>query len=734
MDATQFNVALTPAFPPNLALGGIDSSPEPITTFSNLAAASISTNTNNDTNNTTTNTQAVPTPTTSISFGGKTARSRYLCCSDRSTVSIWDLKKSARVRNWAVNQPCIQSCLDPSDTLVCALLGRSDDQEATATSARGRKSAMTFVELFHLKKGYKVGTLEASSSGSSSNGGEIGISSCFGFPNENSGTCVVGTQTGSLLQWDLGSISSTSKSNNPIALEPQRIWTERHIGSISQVEFSPLNPSLLASCGSDGRVAFHDLTSGGGSTIQDLSVWDHLVPPAQPVSSSVLTNGLTTVAFYQDGYQWAVGTENGLCLLYDLRMNRGDPIQTLSLTNGTTRGRNVSVTKICFCPDFESLSTRAKTPRTGKRSRKDGVAASSNGMVNNDTLPEALASSVTRTGDPSSVRRDNGVTDQRISSTNQSTMVLPQEESINEFIGNTSSSVVRDLFDQRQERSRQQQQLQEEENMQLGHQQEMANLVHSPPVQKQSLDQQLESNIDRNTDIPSNTTTFTTTQSSPSTMTSPLPISPPQASKSKPSSLQTMQDSFSANITITDSKEENVTNQDNYLDSEMNTSLQVEETIKSMDRFYDRIQKSNSQQEQASSAVGESNDGNTHIEFGRENIPTTSCEAHVFPSSQKEHMTVNDYAHIEAKFTKVSNLALNLYNTYTSHLNSCMRRMMFKKLSKTLLTLYVTTWKNQFKTFIPTVCVNFNASQKKLWHYWKSKDMIRGKFWRRIVN
>jgi len=277
---------------------------------------------------------------TSISFGGKAAKSRYLCVSDTSgAASVWDMKKISRVRcfkmkhvsntttdtNTTTNTnarnmgrpSCIKSCMDPSDTHVVALHG-------TSPSCPMNNIA---VELFHLKSGSRVALLNTRPNLYG------GGADCFEFSDVSDGTLLVGARDGSLLLWDCSISGIKSGTGNGIGNAPVKVLEQRHSAAITDVAFSPMNKVLAASCSMDGTVGFHDIHSQ--QTIQTVTPWDG------HTGNSSGRGGLTSFAFHHDGYTWAVGTETGTVFTYDLRQTGQGPLCTMDLTSSESSSSSI---------------------------------------------------------------------------------------------------------------------------------------------------------------------------------------------------------------------------------------------------------------------------------------------------------------------------------------------------------------------------------------------------------
>ena len=258
---------------------------------------------------------------TSISFGGKSAKSRYLCVSDEGgSASVWDMKKISRVRcfkmkslenNNSLRPSCVKCCMDPSDSYVVALHGDS--------SVMNRSNRIA-LELFHLKTGGRQAMLKTPEHAYG------GGADCFEFSTSNNGQLLVGTRDGSLLLWDCSTSAIVANSD---AHAPLSVLGKRHEQAVTDVAFSPANEVLAASCSTDGSVSFHDVDSN--KTIQTISPWDHPVKFTNKIDDRD-GKALTSIAFHHDGFTWAVGTKKGLVFTYDLRQTGAGPLCTMDVS------------------------------------------------------------------------------------------------------------------------------------------------------------------------------------------------------------------------------------------------------------------------------------------------------------------------------------------------------------------------------------------------------------------
>ena len=79
-----------------------------------------------------------------------------------------------------------------------------------------------------------------------------------------------------------------------------------HNGSLNSLVYSPVNPKLVATAGSDSRVALFDTGSRGSSD------------PSAVIQLAERVN-ITTVAFHEDAIHTAIGLGNGRIMVYDWR-------------------------------------------------------------------------------------------------------------------------------------------------------------------------------------------------------------------------------------------------------------------------------------------------------------------------------------------------------------------------------------------------------------------------------
>lgn len=276
-------------------------------------------------------------PCTSISFGGKIAKSRYLCLSDAAGLtSVWDMKKIHRVRCFKsrhVPRPgVIQACIDPTDTYVAALHGSGQNKIPT------NLASSIVLEMFHLKTGALSMTLEAK-------GFQYGgAAHCFQFSDLNPNHVLAGTENGSLLLWDIAN-HQRNRTNTSDSIPPISSWVQKHSQAVTDLAFSPINSNLVATCSTDGSIGFHDLDS---KTIQTVKPWDHSVS----ISNKSRT-GLTALAFHHDGYTWAVGSQDGILFTYDLRQTEAGPLAIMDIDRDVL----APVSCIGFMPNVELKTT-----------------------------------------------------------------------------------------------------------------------------------------------------------------------------------------------------------------------------------------------------------------------------------------------------------------------------------------------------------------------------------------
>jgi WD40 repeat protein len=285
---------------------------------------------------------------TGLGFGGK---SRYLVVSDASgRASVWDLKKTARVRTFRIPHPpgtsafsgavCTGARIDPNDTFVAAASGWDTDGA---------------LRLYRLREGKLAATLR-DVRGSSNGAGSVeweghGGISTFEFSPLDRSAVSVGTRDGSVLLWDVqaatkadvsGGGSSTSPSKSKMAAIPPIIrLAQRHGGGVTDIAFSPMNKVLLASASFDGTVSFHDTNMC--RTIQSFRppVDENRVSSRSGPSSAVMS-----VSFASDGVTCAAGTADGRALIYDLRNVSSGPLSTLEFVPGGSNGESLAVSSV----------------------------------------------------------------------------------------------------------------------------------------------------------------------------------------------------------------------------------------------------------------------------------------------------------------------------------------------------------------------------------------------------
>ena len=344
---------------------------------------SFSTNINN-----TKNPSTYPQPyyrTTSLSFGGITSKSRYVCLSDDGGyISIWDMKKQPvkRARHFHLQQPkssttvpsCSKACIDPTDTFVIGLHDYDNKPQNTQTQH-------VTLDIFHLKKGSIIATLQ-------DDGTHAGSSNCFHCSNIATNQLLVGTKDGSILLWDLSSSSissSTAKYTSTASsyISPIVCLDKRHDGIVTNVEFSPMNKVLAASCSLDGTVVFHDVLSQ--KKIQTLR------PSINRDDNSGVS--LTSLAFHSNGYTWAIGTNNGYVMNYDLRQISSGPLSMMNVGQEVPSNTLYPVNKLAFSP---SPST-SKTPKTIHKPKTTSTTLSDiKSKVDSPLLPSSKTSSVVK--------------------------------------------------------------------------------------------------------------------------------------------------------------------------------------------------------------------------------------------------------------------------------------------------------------------------------------------------
>ncbi|CAB9508461.1 neural precursor cell expressed, developmentally down-regulated 1 [Seminavis robusta] len=245
---------------------------------------------------------------TCVAFGGK---SRYLCIGDQQgDVCLWDLKKQSRVRQFKSKRrhPCLQACLDPTATYVCAL------------------SAETFT-LFHLRqatfaKQWTFGGTHHNNSNNSTKGGW----NQFRFSPLQPSLMALGDTTGRIqlhdgLEYEQPQLVCGGGHTSHLATSTSLL--PHHASPITGLAFSTQNSKLLANVRANGILEFVDTSTG-------------------EVIHHQQTGGNASALAFQ-GVSCVVGTETGEVQVYDLRkmmqqfgkavtthkMQGGQPIKTL---------------------------------------------------------------------------------------------------------------------------------------------------------------------------------------------------------------------------------------------------------------------------------------------------------------------------------------------------------------------------------------------------------------------
>jgi len=334
--------------------------------------------------------QANPSPATSVSFGvGKSSRSRYVIVADGGgCASVWDVKRWKKARSFRFPATSsgdedvggtiddditgntgktgkkafgkMKASLDPTDTYVAAISG--------LPSKNGE-----VVKLFRLREGGVAMTL-CDRTGENEEKGR-GAAICFRFSIIHPSSIAVGFENGSVLVWNLpvknnekendmektNLNSIRSNKNNSNMLESPTVMSFHHASQTSDVGFSPTSASLLASCSTDGTVVFHDKDTS--QKIQILRVCD--------VVENVLgrngegCGGVMCLAFHSDGMTFAVGTEEGIVVIYDLKRAELGPTMVVDLRErGQSLALGSRIRKAVENNDKNASSSFAPTPVT----------------------------------------------------------------------------------------------------------------------------------------------------------------------------------------------------------------------------------------------------------------------------------------------------------------------------------------------------------------------------------
>ena len=118
---------------------------------------------------------------------------------------------------------------------------------------------------------------------------QVGIT-CMEVSTLGPNRVTTGYENGVLSLWDLESRTSIRKMN-------------LHNGALTSLSYSPKNPRLVATVGSDGRLSLVDTSSKSNSPSAHIDIGDRL----------------TSTSFYENAIHCAVGTNSGNILLYDWR-------------------------------------------------------------------------------------------------------------------------------------------------------------------------------------------------------------------------------------------------------------------------------------------------------------------------------------------------------------------------------------------------------------------------------
>ncbi len=214
-------------------------------------------------------------PATSVGFGGK---SRYLCVGDASgAVCLWDLKKRLRVRQFFHTfsdrpDPSLQVSLDPTDTYVLSLSPSS-------------------LYRYNLRDGQLVNRRRPPEDG---NDIDVPLFTVFSISDKEPTFVAIGADDGRIFVHDIGN------PKGALLEMPQH-----HSGEVTGLAFSPINPNLVFSCGTDGTILVHNKAD---CTSYRLSVENNLPP-------------IVSMSLHARESTLAVGCKSGDVFVYNLDTN-----------------------------------------------------------------------------------------------------------------------------------------------------------------------------------------------------------------------------------------------------------------------------------------------------------------------------------------------------------------------------------------------------------------------------
>jgi len=329
---------------------------------------------------------------TSIGFGGKAAKSRYICISNsNSSISIWDMKKSSRVRQFGIVAPssssssltwtqvgCIRAAIDPTDTFVAALSG----VVPTLSIFRLREGDLHWtIDLSESPSHEETASSSANNNNNNNNSIDTHCATCFQYSNLDPQRIATGKRNGTVLVWDISHhSSSSSSSSDTIAVVPSYDRMKYcHKKSISEIAFSPIHRALLATSSLDNTFAFHDIKTH--KTVQTLV-------PLVADDGGDGGCGITTFAFDTTGILCAIGSDTGIVQIYDLRKLSSGPLATTHVLSSPTTmssGRNSTsssnkIIKVQFAPNHHSSSSSSSTTAViQKGNQQQGLQSSEEG-------------------------------------------------------------------------------------------------------------------------------------------------------------------------------------------------------------------------------------------------------------------------------------------------------------------------------------------------------------------